>query len=91
MSRANRSQRPADGRQSRRADRFAARPADQTAGHPAGEPVDSAQVAEDIGMAALDLAKRARDAGLTAVGYLLESVALEAGAEAASRQWPPDR
>lgn len=52
--------------------------------------VDSAQIAEDLGVAALELAKRARAAGLTAIGHLLETVALEAGAEAATRQWPAD-
>ena len=51
---------------------------------------NSAEIAEDIGIAALGLAKLARDAGLTTIGYLLESVALEAGAEAAMRQWPAD-
>jgi hypothetical protein len=79
MSRADRSQHPADGC------------LDRTAGRPANERIDSARVAEDIGTAALDLAKRARDAGLTTVGYLLESVALEAGAEAVARQWPTDQ
>jgi hypothetical protein len=53
-------------------------------------PLDSAQVAEDIGMAALDLAERARAAGLTTIGYLLESVALEAGTQAAAARWPSD-
>jgi hypothetical protein len=72
-----------------RADR-GRRPADGRAGKRA-VPLASAQVAEDIGIAALALAKRARDAGLTTVGYLLESVALEAGAEAAARQWPADQ
>jgi hypothetical protein len=51
-------------------------------------PIDSAKVAEDIGIAVLELADRARDAGLSSIGYLLEMVALEAGAEAAARQWP---
>ena len=51
---------------------------------------DNAKVAEDIGIAALELAKRARDAGLTTIGFLLESVALEAGAEAAARQLAAD-
>jgi hypothetical protein len=51
---------------------------------------DSASVAEEIGLAVLELAKRAQGAGLSAVGYLLESVALEAGAEAAARRWPTD-
>jgi len=51
---------------------------------------DSATIAEDIGIAALGLAKRAHAAGLTSIGYLLETVAIEAGAEAAARQWPAD-
>ncbi len=51
---------------------------------------DSGKTAEDIGIAALKLAKRARDAGLSTLGHLLETVALEAGAEAATRQWPAD-
>jgi hypothetical protein len=50
-----------------------------------------AGAAQEIGMAALDLAQRARAAGLTTLGYLLEGVALEAGTEAAARQWPLDR
>ena len=54
----------------------------------AAAPVDSSRVAEDIGIAVLELADRARDAGLSSIGYLLEMVALEAGAEAAARQWP---
>lgn len=53
-------------------------------------PTDTAQIAEDIGIIALDLAKRAYDAGLHTLGFLLESVALEAGSEAAARQWPTD-
>jgi hypothetical protein len=63
-------------------------PAEASAGKPV--PVDSAKIAEDIGIAALELAKQARDAGLTTIGYLLESVALEAGAEAATRRWPAE-
>jgi hypothetical protein len=51
---------------------------------------DSAKIAEDIGVAALELAKRARDAGLPTIGYLLESAALEAGAEAAVGQVQAD-
>ena len=54
----------------------------------AAEPIDSGKVAEDIGIAVLELADRARDAGLSSIGYLLEMVALEAGAQAATRQWP---
>ncbi len=56
----------------------------------AAAPVDSSKVAEDIGIAVLELADRARDAGLSSIGYLLEMVALEAGAEAAARQWPAE-
>ncbi len=51
---------------------------------------NSAEIAEDVGIAARGLAKLAHEAGLTTIGYLLESVALEAGAEAAARQWPAD-
>ena len=54
----------------------------------AAAPRDSGKVAEDIGIAVLELADRARDAGLSSIGYLLEMVALEAGAEAVARQWP---
>lgn len=57
----------------------------------AAAPPDSGKVAEDIGIAALELADRARDAGLSSIGYLLEMVALEAGAQAAARQWPVER
>jgi hypothetical protein len=57
---------------------------------PADRPLNSAEVAEDIGLAALDLAKWARAAGLATVGHLLENVALEAGAEATARRWPAD-
>ncbi len=53
-------------------------------------PLDSGKVAEDIGIAVLELADRARDAGLSSIGYLLEMVALEAGAQAATRQWPTE-
>ena len=76
MSRADLPRLPADARQRRAEDEPA--------------PIDTARIAEDIGMAALELAKRARAAGLTTIGYLLESVALEAGTEAAARQWPTD-
>ena len=76
MSRANVSQFPGKGR------------AETSAGKP--EPVDSAKIAEDIGIAALKLAKRAHAAGLATIAFLLETVALEAGAEAATRQWPAD-
>lgn len=58
----------------------------------ASKPVsdDSALVAEHIGIAALKLAQLAQTAGLSALGHHLESVALEAGAEAAARRWPAD-
>jgi len=51
---------------------------------------NSAKIAEDIGIAALKLATRAHDAGLTTIAHLLQSVALEAGAEAATRWWSDD-
>jgi hypothetical protein len=51
---------------------------------------ENAKLAEEIGLAALDLAKRANSAGLTTLGFLLENAALEAGAEAAARKWPAD-
>jgi hypothetical protein len=68
------------------------RPADEgLAGEPAGDPPgDGAGVAERIGLAALELARRAQAAGLTTLGRLLESAALEAGSEAATRRWPGD-
>ena len=47
-------------------------------------PPNAGRIAADIGTAALELAKQANGAGLTTLGYLLESAALEAGAEAAS-------
>jgi hypothetical protein len=59
---------------------------DDSAGRPM--PDDSAKIAEEIGFAALKLAKRAQAAGLLTIGYLLESVALEAGAEAAQLHGP---
>jgi hypothetical protein len=51
---------------------------------------ESAAVAEQIGLAALALAKEANSAGLTTLGFLLESAALEAGAEAAASRWPAE-
>jgi len=51
---------------------------------------DSAALAEEIGVAALNLAKRASAAGFTTLCFLLESAALEAGTEAVSRRWPAD-
>lgn len=67
-------------------------PADNPPDHAGGEPgrADSAQIAEDIGVAALELASRAHAAGLPTIGFLLESAALEAGAQAATRRWPAD-
>jgi hypothetical protein len=43
-----------------------------------------------LAIEALGLAKSARAVGLTSVGFLLESAALEAGAQAAAMQWPED-
>jgi len=68
--------------------RFPGKGSAASAGKPV--PVDSAKIAEDIGIAALKLAKRAHAAGLAAIAFLLETVALEAGAEAATRRWPAD-
>jgi hypothetical protein len=51
---------------------------------------ETAAVAEQIGLTALALAREANGAGLTTLGFLLESAALEAGAEAAARRWPAD-
>jgi hypothetical protein len=59
-------------------------PADAAA---AGE---AAKAAEYIGLKALELAKCANAAGLTALSHLLESAALEAGALAVERRWPDD-
>ena len=53
-------------------------------------PCNAGRIAADIGTAALELAKQANGAGLTTLGYLLESAALEAGAEAASYGGPAD-
>ncbi|MGH6673040.1 MAG: hypothetical protein ACRECV_13845 [Xanthobacteraceae bacterium] len=47
-------------------------------------PAPNSGTAEDIGFAALALARRAQAAGLNTISYLLECVALEAGAEAAA-------
>ncbi len=49
---------------------------------------DTARIAEQLGMEALGMAKRARDAGLPTLGFLLESAALEAGAQVAALQGP---
>jgi len=51
---------------------------------------DTARVAEELGMEALGMAKWARAAGLTTLGFLLESAALEAGTQAAALRWPSD-
>jgi hypothetical protein len=53
-------------------------------------PAEVAQIAEDIGKNALALARQAREAGLSSVGFLLESVALEAGSQAAAQRWSAD-
>jgi hypothetical protein len=53
-------------------------------------PDDSTKLAQDIGLTALNLAQRARAAGLTTICYLLECVALEAGAESAAMHQPDD-
>ncbi|MGB7077917.1 MAG: hypothetical protein WBD53_12080 [Xanthobacteraceae bacterium] len=59
---------------------------------PADNPTsfNTARIAEEIGMEALGMAKWARAAGLTTLGFLLESAALEAGAQVAALQWPDD-
>lgn len=59
---------------------------------PAGGPAsfNTVQIAEEIGMEALDMAKRAQAAGLPTLGFLLESVALEAAAQADAATWPRD-
>jgi hypothetical protein len=50
-------------------------------------PADGGQAAEYIGLRALQLAQRAHAAGFAKLAYLLESAALEAGAEAAASNW----
>ncbi len=59
---------------------------------PADDPssFNTLRIAEQIGMEALGMAKWARAAGLTTLGFLLESAALEAGAQVAALQWPDD-
>jgi hypothetical protein len=52
---------------------------------------DRAQIAEYIGLAALDMAGLARAAGFTTASYLLESAALDCGAKAVATRWPPDQ
>ena len=51
---------------------------------------DGENAPQDIAFVALDLAKRARAAGLTTLGHQLEMVALEAGAQAAAGRWPDE-
>lgn len=53
-------------------------------------PCDTVRLAEEIGMEALDMAKRAQEAGLPTLGFLLEAVALEASAQADAARWPSD-
>jgi hypothetical protein len=50
----------------------------------------TASVAEYVGKVALELAKLAQAEGFATLGYLLESVALEAGAEAAASGLPAE-
>lgn len=61
-----------------------AKPADDLASF------DPVRVAEEIGMEALGMAQWARAAGMPTLGYLLETVALEAGAQVSALQWPND-
>jgi hypothetical protein len=56
----------------------------------AAKAIDPARTAHELAIEALGLAKSARAVGLTSVGFLLESAALEAGAQAAAMQWPDD-
>lgn len=56
----------------------------------AGATIAGAKIAEDIALGALRLADRARNAGLSSVGHILETAALEASAEASARRWPSD-
>jgi hypothetical protein len=49
---------------------------------------DPACVAEDISAKALELALRARRAGLTTLAYHLETAALSAAADGVSANWP---
>ena len=56
----------------------------------AAEATDPARIAHALAIEVLGLAKSARAVGLASVGFLLESAALEAGAQAAAMQWPED-
>jgi hypothetical protein len=49
-----------------------------------------AEVAEEIGVKALELADRARSAGLMVLCQLLESAALTAAADGLAAEWPAD-
>jgi hypothetical protein len=73
-------------------DRSRGRPRLVVVAHSGGDsdpaPNAHARVAEHVGKVALELAKLARTEGFATLGYLLESVALEAGAEAAAG-WQP--
>jgi hypothetical protein len=51
---------------------------------------ERASVAEYVGKTSLELAKLAQAQGFATLGYLLESAALEAGAEAAARGQPAE-
>jgi hypothetical protein len=64
------------------------RPSRPTAASPTLETAvaERAYTAELIGATARELAKRARAAGLTALGLLLEEAAMTAGAEAMAAQ-----
>jgi hypothetical protein len=72
-------------------DRSGARPHLVVVTHSGAEPASNehASVAEYVGKVALELAKLARAEGFATLGYLLESAALEAGAEAAAGGRPP--
>ena len=66
------------------------RPADHAADVATAAAINPARIAHELAIEALGMAKWARSAGLTSVGFLLESAALEAGAQAAAMQWPED-
>ncbi len=66
------------------------RPCEPAAEASAAKTIDPARIAHELAIEALGLAKSARAVGLASVGFLLESAALEAGAQAAAMQWPED-
>ena len=66
------------------------RPSEPAAEVSSAEAINPARIAEELAIEALGMAKWARAVGLTSVGFLLESAALEAGAQAAAMQWPED-